>query len=112
MGEMREKLVDVSEAFSTRFEEKKLPVLQVTKFDMIGETEETTQVWVLNIFKKEHFRKEDDNLPHIFPLFSYIFTFYRGNESCKTVQIGGITLLVYFDSIDYGKGFLMRNLMF
>ena len=44
MGEMRETLVDVSEAFSTHFEEKKLPVLHVTKFDMIGDTEETTQV--------------------------------------------------------------------
>ena len=44
MGEMRETLVDVSEAFSTYFEEKKLPVLHITKFDMIGDTEETTQV--------------------------------------------------------------------
>ena len=44
MGEMRETLVDVSEAFSTHFEEKKLPVLHITKFDMIGDTEETTQV--------------------------------------------------------------------
>lgn len=44
MGEMRETLVDVSEAFQTHFEEKKLPVLQVTKFDMIGDTNDTTQV--------------------------------------------------------------------
>ena len=44
MGEMRETLVDVSEAFQTHFDEKKLPVLQVTKFDMIGDTKDTTQV--------------------------------------------------------------------
>lgn len=44
MGEMRETLVDVTEAFQTQFEEKRLPVLQVTKFDMIGDTKDTTQV--------------------------------------------------------------------
>lgn len=44
MGDMRETLVDVSEAFSKHFEEEKLPVLHITKFDMIGETEGTTQV--------------------------------------------------------------------
>lgn len=49
MGDMRETLVDVSEAFSTRFEEKKLPVLQVTKFDMIGETNDTTQIDVMEV---------------------------------------------------------------
>lgn len=49
MGEMRETLVDVSEAFSTYFEEKKLPVLHITKFDMIGDTEETTQIDVLEV---------------------------------------------------------------
>lgn len=44
MGDMRETLVDVSEAFSKHFDEEKLPVLHITKFDMIGETEGTTQV--------------------------------------------------------------------
>lgn len=44
MGEMRETLVDVTEAFQTQFEEKRLPVLQVTKFDMIGDAKDTTQV--------------------------------------------------------------------
>lgn len=44
MGEMRETLVDVTEAFQTQFEEKRLPVLQVTKFDMIGDAKNTTQV--------------------------------------------------------------------
>lgn len=44
MGEMRETLVDVTEAFQAHFEEKKLPVLHITKFDMIGDTNDTTQV--------------------------------------------------------------------
>lgn len=44
MGEMRETLVDVTEAFQTQFEEKRVPVLQITKFDMIGDTKDTTQV--------------------------------------------------------------------
>ncbi|XP_068681155.1 uncharacterized protein [Montipora capricornis] len=50
MGEMRETLVDISEMFSTRFEEKKLPVLQVTKHDVIhGGSEEKTQIDVLEV---------------------------------------------------------------
>lgn len=54
MGDMRETLVDVSEAFSKHFDEEKLPVLHITKFDMIGETEGTTQVkdnYLLHIVK-------------------------------------------------------------
>ncbi|CAH3111248.1 unnamed protein product [Porites lobata] len=49
MGDMRETLVDVSEAFSKHFDEEKLPVLHITKFDMIGETEGTTQIDVLEV---------------------------------------------------------------
>lgn len=49
MGEMRETLVDVTEAFQTQFEEKRVPVLQITKFDMIGDTKDTTQIDVLEV---------------------------------------------------------------
>lgn len=54
MGEMRETLVDVTEAFQTHFDEKKLPVLQVTKFDMIGDTKDTTQVGKYNYYKMKY----------------------------------------------------------
>ena len=44
MGEMRETLADISEAFTTHFEEKKLPVLHITKYDTIGDVKDTIQV--------------------------------------------------------------------
>ena len=100
MGDMRETLVDVSEAFSTRFEEKKLPVLQVTKFDMIGETNDTTQVRVLNKFS------------HCFYTFS-IFTEKWNLATLFKQLVIYCWLLMHFDHIDYWKGFFfIRNLIF
>ena len=43
-GEMRETLEDINEAFYNVFESKKIPVLQVLKFDVIEESDEIYQV--------------------------------------------------------------------
>ncbi|XP_031552467.1 nucleolin-like [Actinia tenebrosa] len=45
--EMSETIGDITEAFSSHYENKKLPVLQVTKFDVIEETNEIYQIDVL-----------------------------------------------------------------
>lgn len=42
--EMSETIGDITEAFSSHYENKKLPVLQITKFDVIEETNEIYQV--------------------------------------------------------------------
>lgn len=99
MGQMRETLVDVNEAFSARFEEKKLPVLQVMKFDMIGETNETTQVRVLNMFSL------------CFRTFS-LFTEMWNLANLFKQLVFYCWLLVHFDGIDYWKGFLIGNSIF
>ncbi|CAH3111111.1 unnamed protein product [Pocillopora meandrina] len=88
MGEMRETLVDVTEAFQAHFEEKKLPVLQITKFDMIGDTNDTTQVDVLEIkYDKAYgIRELDDDSDDILSQNFYCVVRVEGIEGTWATQ--------------------------
>lgn len=88
MGEMRETLVDATEVFQTHFEEKKLPVLQITKFDMIGDTSDTTQVDVLEIKydKAYDIRELDDDNDDILSQNFYCVVRVEGMEGTWATQ--------------------------
>lgn len=69
--EMSETVGDITEAFSNHYENNKLPVLQVTKFDVIEERDEIYQIDVLeakydkaySIREKEE-ESDESNLAH------------------------------------------------
>ena len=48
-GEMQDTLEDISEAFYSYFEKKKIPVLQILKCDVIEESDEIYQVRFRNV---------------------------------------------------------------